>query len=60
MNPSICRITNLEVGKVALLVERGGLETERVNNVVDLLSTLLERLLGFLSGGVGTCTQNCE
>jgi len=32
----------------------GGVETERVDNVVDLESTILDTLLGLLSGCVGT------
>lgn len=32
----------------------GGLETERVDNVVDLLGAVLESLLLLLSGGIGT------
>lgn len=35
-----------------LLVERSGLESERVDNVVDLLGTLLKGLGGLLSGRV--------
>ncbi|KAI3488803.1 hypothetical protein L1887_47144 [Cichorium endivia] len=42
----------LEVGEVGLLVERGGLEAERVDNVDDLLGTVLERLGLFLGRGV--------
>jgi hypothetical protein len=42
------------VGKIRLLVEGGGLETERVDNVVDLNGTVLKILLGLLSRGVGT------
>lgn len=44
----------LEVGQVALLVEAGGLETERVDNVVDLDLGILNTLVGLLSGSVGT------
>lgn len=44
----------LEVGEVALLVELGALETEGVDNVVDLDGSILELLLLLLSGGVGT------
>lgn len=44
----------LKVGKEGLLVELGALETERVDNVVDLDGTVLELLLGLLGGGVGT------
>lgn len=35
----------LEVGQVALLVERGALETEGVDNVVDLDSLVLGSLI---------------
>lgn len=44
----------LKVGEVGLLVERGRLETERVDDVVDLSSTVVEGLLGLLGGSVGT------
>jgi hypothetical protein len=44
----------LEVGEVALLVEAGGLKTERVDNVVDLDFGILNALLGLLSGSIGT------
>lgn len=44
----------LEVGQVALLVEAGGLETERVDDVVDLDLGILNTLVGLLSGSVGT------
>jgi hypothetical protein len=44
----------LEVGEVGLLVERGGLETERVDDVVDLGRSVIEGLLGLLGGSVGT------
>ena len=45
----------LEVGKVALLVEVGALETERVNNVVDLDGLVLNTLvITALSRSVGT------
>jgi hypothetical protein len=39
--------------EVALLVELGLLETERVDNVVDLLDGILDTLLGLLGGSVG-------
>lgn len=44
----------LEVSQVALLVEAGGLETERVDDVVDLDLGILKTLVGLLSGSVGT------
>lgn len=44
----------LEVSQKGLLVEAGGLETERVNNVVDLDRLVFEGLLSLLGGGVGT------
>jgi len=44
----------LEVRKVRLLVERSGLETERVDDVVDLDDGVIKILLGLLSGSVGT------
>ena len=45
-----CRVdTYLDVANVALLVEDSGLETSRVNDVVNLLRGLFERLLGLLS-----------
>lgn len=37
-----------------LLVERRGLETHGVDNVVDLLGTVGHGLLSLLGGGVGT------
>ncbi len=43
----------LEVGKVGLLVERGALQTERVDDVVDLLLGVLQGLIGLLGGRVG-------
>lgn len=43
----------LEVSKVTLLVEAGALETERVNNVVDLDGGILESLIGLFGGSVG-------
>lgn len=42
------------MGKIRLLVELGGLKTERVDDVVDLLGTILNALLGLLGGSVGT------
>lgn len=44
----------LNVGGVTLLVEAGGLETERVDNVVDNGDTVLKVLSGLLSRGVGS------
>lgn len=44
----------LEIRQEALLVELGGLETERGNNVVDLDDLVLGTLLSLLSGGVST------
>lgn len=43
----------LEISKVALLVERGALEAERVDNVVDLDGSVIKGLVGLLSGSVG-------
>ena len=45
--------STLEVNKITLLVELGALETERVDNVVDLERGVLEGLLALLGGGVG-------
>merc|ERR1712032_830555 len=44
----------LEVGEVGLLVERSALETERVDNVVDLLGTIGHGLLHLLGGRVSS------
>jgi hypothetical protein len=44
----------LEVREVRLLVEGGALQTERVDDVVDLDGLILKTLLGLLGGGVGT------
>lgn len=44
----------LDVGNKGLLVERGLLETKRVDNVVDGDGTLLNIVAGLLSRGVGT------
>jgi len=41
------------MAKIRLLVELGGLKTERVDNVVDLDSSVLNALVGLLSGSVG-------
>ncbi len=43
----------LEVSQVALLVELSALETERVDNVIDLLLGVLETLFSLLGGSVG-------
>lgn len=43
----------LEISKVGLLVEAGALETERMDDVVDLDDLILEGLLSLLSGSVG-------
>lgn len=42
------------MAEVRLLVKLGGLETERVDNVVDLDSSILNTFFGLLSGSVGT------
>lgn len=47
-------LCTLEVGEVALLVERGLLETERADDVVDLDDLVLEIFSGLLGGSVGT------
>ena len=47
----------LEVSEEALFVELGGLETERVDDVVDLGSTVLNSLLRLLGGRVSTCPE---
>jgi hypothetical protein len=44
----------LQVGKVGLLVELGGVETECADDVVDGNGTVLNTLLGLLSRCVGT------
>ena len=48
------RLHTLEVGEVALLVERGALETERVDDIVDLGDLVIEILSSLLGGSVGT------
>ena len=50
----------LEVGQVALLVEAGGAETERVHDVVHGLLAILELLTSLLGGSVGAdiCIQS--
>ncbi len=54
----ICRSRSgeitLDVGEVRLLVEAGGLESERVDNVVDSLAAILKFFAGFFGGGIGT------
>lgn len=47
-------VRTLQVGEVALLVELCALETEGVDNVVDLDGGVLKSLLTLLGGGVGT------
>jgi hypothetical protein len=47
-------ILTLEVGEVALLVELGLLETERVDDIDLGLELVISTLLGLLSGSVGT------
>ena len=42
------------MAKIRLLIERGGLETERVDHVVDLDGTILDTLIGFLSRCIGS------
>jgi hypothetical protein len=44
----------LEVGKVALLVEGGALETERADDVVDLDLCIIDFFFSLLSRSVGT------
>lgn len=44
----------LKVRHVTLLIERGGLQAEGVDNVVDLLLGILNTLFGLLSRSVGT------
>ncbi len=43
----------LKIAKVRLLVERGRLKAKRVDDVVDLLFSIVEGLLGLLGGRVG-------
>jgi len=53
----------LEVGQVALLIERGRLEAEGIDNVVDLHVGILGTLLGLLGGSVSAsvcCTRSRE
>lgn len=51
---NVNRNVYLEMGKVRLLVKGGGLEAERMNNVVDGLGTIFDTFLGLLRGRVGT------
>jgi hypothetical protein len=44
----------LKVGEVGLLVERGLVEAEGVDDINDLLGAIFGALFSFLSGGVGT------
>lgn len=44
----------LQVQAIALLVEASLLKLERVEDVVDLLGTLVEALLGLFGGSIGT------
>lgn len=44
----------LEICKVSLLVETGALQTERVDNVVDLDSRVVEGLLSLFGRGIRT------
>jgi hypothetical protein len=47
-------LLTLEVGEEALLVESGALETERVDDVVDLDDLVINILGSLLGGSVGT------
>jgi hypothetical protein len=47
-------LLTLEVGEEALLVERGALETERADDVVDLDNLVINILGSLLGGSVGT------
>ena len=51
-----CFHVALEIGQIGLLVECGGLESEGVDDIVNLNSTLFNALLLILSRGVSTCT----
>jgi len=42
------------MAEIALLVEAGLVQAERVDNVKDLRGGIFGTLLGFLGGGVGT------
>ena len=45
----------LEVSQIRLLVERGGLESEGVDDIINLRGSVLESLFLLLSRGIGTC-----
>lgn len=47
-------LCTLEVGEVALLVERGLLETEGADDVVDLDDLVIDIFGSLLGGSVGT------
>jgi len=47
-------IHTLEVCEIALFVEAGSVQTERVNDIDDLLLVVLGTLLSLLGGSVGT------
>ena len=47
---------HLEVNQEGFLVKAGGLETEGVDDVVDLRSTLLESFICLLGRRVRACT----
>lgn len=49
-------VAYLEIGQEALLVEPGRLKTERVDDVVDGDHAVLNGILSFLRGRVGTWT----
>ena len=49
-------VAYLEIGQEALLVEPGRLKTERVDDVVDGDHAVLNSILSFLRGRVGTWT----
>ena len=49
-------VAYLEIGQEALLVEPGRLKTERVDDVVDSDHAVLNGILSFLRGRVGTWT----
>jgi hypothetical protein len=53
LNLEMCGRT-LEMAEICLLVEGGLVETERVDNVVDLDGAILDTFLGLLSRCVGT------
>lgn len=49
-----------KMGKVGFLIERGRVETERANDVVDLLLCIFSTLLSFFSRSVGTSIYNLD